>query len=46
MFLESVIILGKQQPVLQKTRMGKSRKRNDIFYIINSKNALQISLES
>lgn len=26
--------------------MGKSRERNHIFYVVNAKNALQISLES
>lgn len=36
----------KEQLVLQKTRMGKSRKRNYIFYAVNSKNALQISLKT
>lgn len=36
----------RQQQVLQKTRVWESRKRNDILYVVNSKNALQISLES
>lgn len=46
MLLTALIDFETQQLVLQKTRMGKSRKRNHIFYVVNSKNALQISLES
>lgn len=30
----------------QKTRMRKSWERNDIFYVVDTKNALQISLKS
>lgn len=46
LFPSNIKDFEKEQLVLQKTRMGKSRERNYIFYVVNSKNALQISLKT